>query len=105
MNAIVHNIHTVDLILSVEVSIESLFDIVNNWSPGLIIVDKVTKTWSVDNGEAKAHTILFNVGANRLNRDGLWDDVKARSLALLWWVERRVKQSVNKSRLSEAGFT
>ena len=67
VNAVVNNIHTIDLILSVQVSIKALLDIIDNWSPGLIIVDKVTKTWSIDNREAKTHAVFFNVSANRLN--------------------------------------
>jgi hypothetical protein len=91
MNSIIDDIHTIDLILGLQICIKALLNIVDNWPPGLIVVDKITKTWSVDDGEAKTHTILFNVGANRLDRDSLWDNVKAGPLALLWWVERRVK--------------
>lgn len=33
MNAVVHNVHPVDLVLSFQVGIESLLDVLDNWSP------------------------------------------------------------------------
>ena len=33
MDAVVNNVHTIDLIFSIKVSIKALFDIINNWAP------------------------------------------------------------------------
>ena len=49
--------------------------------------------------------LVAGTGADRLDSDGLRDDLEARSLALLGWVKRRVEESVDKSRLSESRFT
>lgn len=104
MDAVVNNVHAVDLVLGVEISIESLLNVVDNWSPRLVVVDEVSKTWGVNNGKTKTDTVLLNIGAYRLDGHGLWDDIKTWSLALAWWVQRSVKESVDQSRLSETGL-
>lgn len=83
MDAVIHNVHAVDPVLSIQVGIEALLDVVDNGPPRLVVVDKVTKAGSVDNSQAKADTGLLNVGADGLNGDSLGDDVQAGALALL----------------------
>lgn len=102
VNSVVDNVHAVDLVLGIEVRVESLLNVVDNGAPRLIVVHKVTETGGVDNGEAKTDTSLLNVGADGLNGDGLGNDVKARALALLGRVERGVEEGVNQSRLAQA---
>ena len=75
MDAVVDNVHAVDLVLSLQVGIESLLDVLDNWSPRVIVVDKVTKARGINNGQAEANTILLNIGADGLDGDGLGDDI------------------------------
>jgi hypothetical protein len=51
VDPVVNDIHAVDLVLSVQVCIETLFDVIHNWSPRLIIVNEVTKTRGINNGQ------------------------------------------------------
>ena len=74
------------------------------WLP-LIVVDKVTKARSVNNGQAQTNTVLFNIGADGLNVDGLGREVERRLLTLLRGVERGVEEGVDQSGLSEARLT
>ncbi len=105
VDAVVNDVHAVDLVLSIEVGIETLLNVIDNGSPRLVIVDKVAKARGIDDGQAKTDPRLLDIGADRLDTDGLGDDVEARALALLGRVQGGVEQSVDKSRLSEAGFT
>jgi hypothetical protein len=105
VDAVVHDVHTVDLVLGIEVGIVPLLDVVNNWSPGLVIVHKVAKTRSVNHGQSETNTGLLDIGADGLDGDGLRNNVQAWSLALLGRVQRGVEESVDKCRLAEAGFT
>lgn len=52
MDAVVHNVDTVDLVLGIQVRIETLLDVVGDWSPRLVVVHKVTKTGGIDNSQA-----------------------------------------------------
>jgi hypothetical protein len=51
MNAVIHNVHTIDLVLGIEIRIETRLNILDNWSPRGIIVDKIAEARSVDNGQ------------------------------------------------------
>lgn len=105
VNAVVDNVHAVDLVLSVEVGIEALLNVFHNWAPRFRVVYKVTEARCVDDGESQTDTVLLNVGADGLNGDGARCEVKTRLLGFLWWVERCVEKGVDKRRLSETGFT
>ena len=105
MDAVVNNVHAVDLVLGFQVGIETLLDIFDNRSPRVIVVNKVTKSRGIHNSQTKANSVFFNIGADPLDRHGLGDDVVARSLALLGRVQRSVEESVDQGRLSETGFT
>ena len=105
MDAVIDNVHTIDFVLGIQVGIKALLNVVNDRPPRLIVVDKVTKSWGVDNGQSKANTGLLNIGTDGLNSNGLGDDIGARTLALLGWVQRGVEESVDESRLSQSRFT
>jgi hypothetical protein len=51
VHSVVDNVHAVDLILRIQVGIEALLNVVHNWSPRLVIVNKVTKTRGINNGQ------------------------------------------------------
>jgi hypothetical protein len=51
MDAVVNDVHAVDLVLSIQVGIESLLNVVHDWSPRLVIVDKVSKSGCINNGQ------------------------------------------------------
>ena len=95
MDSVVDDVHAVDLVLSIQVRVESLFNVVDNRAPGLIVVDEITETRSVDNSKAETDTSLLNVGADGLDGNGLGNNVEARALALLGGVERGVEESVD----------
>jgi len=62
MDTVVNNVDTVDLVLGIKVCIEALLNVVDDWSPGLIVVDKVTETWSIYDGQTKTNAVLLNIG-------------------------------------------
>lgn len=82
VNTVVDNVHTVDLVLGIQVGVKTLLDVLDNRVPGLIVVDEVTKAGCIDYRQPQTDTILFNVCADRLDRDGL-GDVQTRRFALL----------------------
>lgn len=105
VDTVVNDVHAVDLVLSVQVCIEALLDVVRDWSPRLIVVDKVTEARRVNNGQTKANASLLDVGADGLDSDGLGENIEARSLALLGRVQRSVEKGVHQGRLSETRLT
>lgn len=105
VDAVVHDIHAVDLVLSVEIGIKTLLDVVNDGAPRLIVVDEVTEAGRIDNSETEANTSFFNVGADGLNGNGLGNDVEARALALLGRVQGGVEEGVDEGRLAQTRFT
>lgn len=62
VHSVVHDVHSVDLVLGIQVGIETLLNVLDNGSPRVIIVDKVTKPWGIDNGETETHTIFLDIG-------------------------------------------
>lgn len=105
MNAVVDNVHAVNLVLRIKVGIEALFDVVDDRAPRLVIVDEVAKAGGVNHRQPQTHASLLDISADGLNRDSLGNDVEAGLLALFRRVQRRVEESVDQGRLSEAGFT
>ena len=105
VDTVVDNVHAVDLVLGIQVSIEALLDVLNDWAPGVVVVDKVTKTRSVNDSQAQANSVLLDIGADGLDVDGLERKIERRLLALLRGVKRGVEQGVDQSGLSEARFT
>lgn len=105
VDTVVDNVHAVDLVLGIQVSIEALLDVLDDWAPGVIVVDKVTKAGGVNDSQAQANTVLLNIGADGLNVDSLGCEVERRLLALLRGVKRGVEESVDQSGLSEARLT
>jgi hypothetical protein len=101
VDAVVHDVHAVDLVLGVEVGVEPLLDVLDNGVPRLIVVDEVAKAGCVNNGQSQTNAVLFDVGADGLYRDGL-GDVETWGLALLGWVQRGVEERVYQGRLSES---
>lgn len=61
MDTVVDDIHAVDLVLGFEISVESLLDVLNNRSPGIIVVNEVAKTGCVNDGQSEPHAILFDI--------------------------------------------
>ena len=90
VNAVVHDVHSVDLVLGIQVSIEALLDVIRDWPPGLVVVDEVTEAGGVNNGQTQANTGFLDICADGLDGDSLGEDVQTWSLALL----RRVEGSV-----------
>jgi hypothetical protein len=96
VNTVVDNVHAVDLVLSIEVSIETLLDVVHNRAPRLIVVDEVTEAGCVNNRQSETDTGLLDIRADGLDGNSLGNDVQARSLALLGRVKGSVEESVDK---------
>lgn len=104
VDTVVNDVHAVNLVLGIEVGIESLLNVVDNWSPGLVVVDEVSETWGIDNSKTEADAVLLDICAYGLDGDGLWNDIKRWALALAWWVQRGVEESVDQGRLSKSGL-
>lgn len=86
VDAVVNDVHAVDLVLGIEVGVEALLDVIDDWSPGLVVVDEVSKSRGINNSQAKTDAVLLDVRAERLDGNSLGDNVEAGSLALAWWV-------------------
>lgn len=105
MDAVIDDVCTVDLVFSLQVSIVSLLNVLHNRAPRIIVVDKITKSRSVDNSQAETHAVLFDISADGLDIDGLGNDVVAGSSAFLGGVKGGVEQSVHEGRFSQSRFT
>ena len=105
VDTVVHNVHPVDLVLGIQVGVVSLLNVVDNRSPRLVIVHKVTETGRVNNGQAKTDAGFLDISADRLDLDGLGDDIQAGALALSGGVKRCVEQGVDERRFAQARFT
>ena len=66
VDAVVHDVHAVDLVLGVKVGIEPLFNVLNDGVPRLIVVDEITEAGGIDNGQPQANAVLLNVSADGL---------------------------------------
>lgn len=61
MYSIVHQLCTIHSILLLEVGIKSRLDVVHDWLPAVIIVDKVSKTGRVNNSQTKTDSVFDNI--------------------------------------------
>lgn len=105
VDTVVNDVGTVDLVLGLQVSVVSLLDVLDNRTPRVIVIHKVTKARCVNDGQTETDTVLFDVGTDGLDGDGLGDDFVARAGAFLGRVKRGVEQSVDESRFTETRFT
>jgi hypothetical protein len=85
VDAVVYDVHAVDLVLRLEVGVETLLNVLDNGVPRFIVVDEVAESGRVNNSQPQTDTVLLNVSTDGLDRDGL-GDVETRGLALLGWV-------------------
>ena len=97
MDAVVDNVHAVDFVLSIEVGIEALLDVLDDRAPRLVVVDKVTKARSINNVQSQTYTVLLNVCTDGLDGNGGGSEVEAGLFLLLGWVEGSVEQCVDES--------
>ena len=82
MNAVIHNLLTIDAILLLQVRIKARLDVVEDGSPTavcqegicgckiivpVVVVDKVAKTGGIDDCQVKTDTVLFNVYGEELS--------------------------------------
>lgn len=105
VDAVVHNVAAVDLVLGLQVGIEALLDVLDDRAPRVVVVDKVTESGGINHAQAETHAILLDISAGGLDGHGLGNDVGVRAGTLLRGVEGGVEQGVNQSRLSETRFT
>jgi hypothetical protein len=52
VDPVVNNVHAVDLVLRIQIGIESLLDVIDDWSPRFVIVDEVTEARGINNRQA-----------------------------------------------------
>lgn len=105
MDTIIHNVDPVDLVFCIEVRIESLFNVLDDRPPRVIIIDKVTKSWCVNHRQTQTNAVFLNIGANRLYRDGFWDDVETGASSFFGRVQRGIEEGIDEGRFPEARFT
>ncbi len=72
VDAVVHNVHAVDLVLRLQVGIESLLNVLHDGPPRLIVVDEITEAWRIDDCQSQADPVLLDIGADGLYGHGLW---------------------------------
>ena len=48
VHAVIDNVHAVDLVLGIKISIEPLLNVLHDWSPRVIVVDKVTESRGIN---------------------------------------------------------
>ena len=91
VDTVVDDVYAIDLVLGIKVGIETLLDIVDNRAPRLIVVDKVSETRGIDDSETQTDPVLFELGGNGLDSDGLRNNVVRRTLPLLGWIQGSVE--------------
>ena len=64
MDTIIHNVHPVDLVFSIQVCVKSLLNVLDDGIPGFVIVNEVTKARCVNNSQAKTNAILLNISTD-----------------------------------------
>ena len=101
VDAVIHNVHAVDLVLRIQVCIESLLDVLDNWIPRFIIVNEVTETRGIDDRQPQTDTVLLDIRADRLYVDG-FGQLETRGLTLLRRVQRSVEEGVHEGRFAES---
>lgn len=50
VDPVVNNVHSVDLVLGIQVGVKPLLNVIHNWSPRFVIVDEITKARGINNG-------------------------------------------------------
>ena len=105
VDPVVDDVGTIDLVLGLQVSVVSLLDVLDNRTPRVIVVHKVTKARRVDDSQTETDTVLFDVGTDGLDGDSFGNDVVAGANAFLGRVEGGVEQGVDESRFTETRFT
>lgn len=95
MDTVVDDVTTIDLVFGLEVSVEARFDVIDNRTPRLVIVDKVTKTRRVDDRQLEANAILFNIGADGFNTGRLGKNIVTRTRILLRWIKAGAEECVH----------
>ena len=101
VDTVVDNVHAIDLVLGIKVGVESLLNVLNNGVPRFVVVDEITETGCVNNGQTETNAVLLDIGTDGLYRNSL-RDVEARGLALLGRIQGGVEQCIHECRLSEA---
>ena len=97
VDSVVDNIHAVDLVFCIKIRVKARFNILDNGMPGISVVDKIAKARSIDHGQAKTNTILFDVCAYRFDLDCFWHELIGGSFSLLWGIEGGIEQRIDKS--------
>ena len=105
VDTVVNDVCAVDLVLGLQISVESLLDVLNNWAPRVIVVNKIAESGGIDHSEAETDAILLDICADGLDRHGLGDDVVAGTSGFLGGIKGGVEKRVDESRLSESRFT
>ena len=83
MHTVVDDVHAIELVLRIEESIETLLNVLNDWSPRVVVVHKVTEPRSVHNGQSQTDSILFNVCTDGLDGHRLRGKVETWLFAFL----------------------
>lgn len=86
VHTVVNNVHAVDLVLGVEVGIEPLLDVLDNGTPRVVVVDEVSESGGVNDGQTQTDAVLLDVCTDGLDRDGLGDDVQAGASTFSWGI-------------------
>lgn len=99
MDSIVGQLGSVDSVLLLEVGIESSLDVLDDGLPAVVVVDEISVTWSVDDGETKTDAILLDVGTLRL------DGYRLRSLLVRRWdflfgIQTVIEEGIDQGRLA-----
>lgn len=105
MHAVVDNVHTVDLVLGIEVCVEALFDVLHDRPPRVFVVDEIPEPGSIDYSEPQTHSILFDICADSLYVNGLGSKINIGPFAFSGWVERSIEKGVDEGGFPQTGFT
>lgn len=64
MDSVVDNVHSVHFILGLKVGIESLLNVFDNWPPGVVVVDEISKARCINDCQTQPDSIFLDVGTD-----------------------------------------
>ena len=64
MHTVIHDVHPVNLVFSIEEIVESSINVLGDGSPRVVVVDEVAKAWRINHCKTQANAIFLDICAD-----------------------------------------